>query len=123
MKKLVFLFLLSASLFSCEKFDIFDREKSEPCPTVSPESVPQVVKDAFAVKYPSTSVTTWYNRDNNGYAAAFTYNGTETLADFDNNGNFQNEEVDGDNNDGDHQDNDHQDTDEEGCDCGSEDGD
>ena len=112
MKRLLIIAIGITMLTACEKWH--DR-KDKPCPTVASESVPAEVKKSFDAKYPATSVDTWFNKDNNGYAASFTYNGNKTLAQFANDGTFQKEEVDGDNNN--QQGNHHDKDDDEGCEC------
>ena len=93
---------------SCEK----DNENL--CPVVSAKDVPSSVISTFQGKYPNTIAETWFNKDNQGYCAVFTFNGKETKALFDNNGNFQKEEID---QEGDHEDDD----DDNGCKCDTED--
>lgn len=116
MKKIVAIFSLSLFLFSCEKDGLFNHhDKNKPCPVVAAEAVPVKVKTTFETKYPATTVTTWFNKDNNSYCALFTANGRQERAFFDNDGNFRNEEIEGDNNN-----NNHQDNNQDGCDCDTE---
>ncbi len=115
MKKLLVI-LFSTTLFaSCEKCDLFDKDE-KPCEIVAVEKVPASVVESFKTKYPAITVDTWFNKDNTGYAAAFTKDNNDMLSLFDNNGNFQseeNEDLDDDNNDNNE--------DEEGCECETED--
>lgn len=108
MKKLSFLVIIIISLASCEKLS-----KEKQCPIVAPEQMPAAVTTTFAAKYPGSTVTTWFNKDNTGFVASFILNGNETKALFDNNGNFEKEdvEIENDNQKGDHQDED------SGCEC------
>ena len=79
-------------LFSCNK-EGKDKEENL-CPVVAASAVPQVVKDSFAVRYPATTVTTWFNKDSVAYCAFFSVSGIEKLAQFTNNGTFIKEETD-----------------------------
>ncbi len=84
--------IIAASVFlSCEK------EKAEApenlCPVVAASAVPQSVKDSFMVRYPATTVTTWFNKDNVSYCAFFTSAGVEKLTQFANNGSFIKEQI------------------------------
>lgn len=121
MKKL-FLIAVTAIFFaSCEKLDFLDK-KDKPCPVVAQDGVPTAVVSAFQTKHPGVTVKTWFNKDNNGFAAMFDNNGKDALDFFDNSGNFQKEEMDGDNEKGDHQNGNHHDKDDDkGCDCETED--
>ena len=78
-------------LFSCNK-EGKDKEENL-CPVVAASAVPQVVKDSFNVRYPSTTVTTWFNKDSVAYCAFFSVSGIEKLAQFTNNGTFIKEEI------------------------------
>ncbi len=118
MKKLFLLVVISASLifFSCEKEG---RNKEENlCPVVAASAVPQAVKDSFALRYPITNVTTWFNKDSVAFCAHFiTSANVEKLAEFANNGSFIMEEVEA------HQDGQHEDSTgtvgklDGGCEC------
>ena len=108
MKKLFILFASVVLLASCE------REKKNLCPVVAATNVPNAVTKSFESKYPGTTVTTWFNKDNTSYCAKFTQNGKGSRAYFDNNGIFQNEQLE--------QDGEHQDNNDEGCDCETDDG-
>jgi hypothetical protein len=111
MKHLMLALSIVTVFSSCEKFELFDKEN--PCAIVAPEKIPSTVSESFKTKYPGVTVDTWFNKDNNGYAASFKKDGTERISLFDNDGNFQSEidEDNDDDNDGDH---------EDGCDCDSE---
>ncbi len=100
-------------LFSCKKIEnIFEHHhKDTPCPVISASAVPDGTLKAFQSKHPGIIPDKWFNKDNNGYAALFNSNGTKGLDFFDNNGNFQKEEIDNNNQKGNHQDND------KGCEC------
>ncbi len=105
MKKILLAVLISAPLifFACEKKV---KEKAENlCPVVAAESVPQIVKDSFALRYPATNVTTWFNKDSVAFCAHFiTSANVEKLAEFANNGSFIIEEIEA------HQDGQHKDS-------------
>ena len=119
MKKIVFIFAIAAIVASCEK----EKEHKNLCPVISAEAVPTSVSSAFREKYPNVIVEIWFNKDNSGYVAQFTLGGKETKAQFDNNGNFQNEDIDqeGENEEVD-QEGEHEDNDEDnGCECDTED--
>ena len=95
MKKICILAIVAtAALFSCEKDKAEKAEKAEnQCPVVAASVVPQIVKDSFSVKYPATTVTTWFNKDSVGYCAYFTMQGVEKLSQFTNNGSFVKEQI------------------------------
>ncbi len=92
MKKILCAVLIFVPLifFACEK-----KEKAENlCPVVAAESVPQIVKDSFALRYPATNVTTWFNKDSVAFCAHFiTSTNIEKLAQFTNSGSFIKEET------------------------------
>lgn len=93
------------------------------CPTVSANAVPYVVTKAFQDKHPGITAKTWFNKDDKGFAAKFDNNGKDALIFFDNNGNFQKEEIDGDNHHGGHENGENENGDHEngnddnGCEC------
>ena len=84
--------LVSAAIFfSCKK-----EAKEAPenlCPVVAESAVPQAVRDSFKIRYPSTAVTTWFNKDSAAFCAAFLSSGVEKLAQFANDGTFIKEEI------------------------------
>ena len=92
MKKLFAMIVAGTILFfSCNKEG---KDKAETlCPVVAANLVPQVVKDSFAVRYPGTTVTTWFNKDNVAFCAFFTISNVEKLAEFANNGTFIKEDI------------------------------
>ncbi|MDQ6609991.1 MAG: hypothetical protein M3Y85_09250 [Bacteroidota bacterium] len=102
MKKLIILTLVSAAIFfSCKK-----EAKEAPenlCPVVAESAVPQAVRDSFKIRYPSTAVTTWFNKDGVAFCASFLFSGVEKLAQFANNGSFIKEEIET-NQNGEHED-------------------
>ena len=104
MKKILLPVFLSIPFlfFACEK----NKEKAENlCPVVAADAVPQVVKDSFALRYPATNVTTWFNKDSVAFCAYFiTSANVATLAEFANSGNFIMEEIET------HQDGQHEDS-------------
>ena len=102
MKKVFLGVIITAVVFiSCSKEGNENDENL--CPVVAAGLVPQVVKDSFAIKYPATAVTTWFNKDSVAYCAFFTISGVNKLAQFANNGNFIKEEIEIEQ-EGDHQD-------------------
>lgn len=105
---MVLILAIATIVVSCEK----EKESKNLCPVISEKAVPSSVISAFQQKYPNVIIEKWFNKDNKGYCAMFTFNGKETKALFDNNGNFQNEEID---NEGEHKDND-----DNGCECETE---
>ena len=109
------LFGLVVIITSCQKIKE-KMHKDIPCATVNSETVPQTVKDSFTRQYPGTNVNTWFNKDNNGYSALFTQNGTLIIAQFNNDGVLIKEGAES-NQNGDHQDN----NDDKGCSCEVED--
>ena len=116
MKKLLFIALVITALSSCEKLDdLFDKDKSNTCPVVTNDQIPQTALKTMSTKYPQATTTTWFNKDGKGYCAVFNSNGKQTKAMFDNNGNFQSEEIE--------QQGDHEDDDDSGCDTEIEDND
>lgn len=97
MKKVILIFS-AAILVSCQKADMEgnesgDMETMNTCAVVSNDAVPNVVQDAFTAKYPQNKAEKWYNKDNNGFSALFTQNGSKTVAQFDNDGTFRTEIV------------------------------
>ncbi len=108
MKKIFLIsFIAAAILFSCSKEGEQNTENQNTenlCPVVEASTVPQVVKDSFAVRYPATIVTTWFYKDSSSYCALFTESGVEKLAHFNTNGTFIKEEVEM------HQEGEHQDS-------------
>ncbi|MBI4932168.1 MAG: hypothetical protein HY841_15525 [Bacteroidetes bacterium] len=111
MKKLLIISVAVLLFASCEKLGMGKKHKT--CATVSADAVPAAVTKAFSDKHPGIAVTNWFNKDDKGYAARFNSRGKDALDFFDNNGNFQKEEVDEDNQQGNHQDGD----DDDGCEC------
>ncbi len=112
--KNLFLMLVALGVFaSCEKHN----QKSTPCPTVAADAVPKTVTDAFALKYPTDSATTWYNVDGKAYCARFSAKGVDSYAHFSVDGTFQNEVTPGAEGDNVKQTGNHQDS---SCDCGTE---
>ena len=56
--------------------------------------MPQAVKDSFALRYPGTNVTTWFNKDSVAFCAYFiTSANIEKLAEFANSGSFIMEQI------------------------------
>ena len=91
MKKLCITVIIATVIFfSCKK----EEDKSENlCPEVPASSVPQTVKDSFAVRYPTDVVKTWFNKESAAFCAFFITSGMEKLAQFADNGTFIKEEI------------------------------
>ena len=115
MKKLLIVCGIGLIFASCEKLGI--EPKHKPCSTVTLDAIPASVVSAFEARHPGTTAKTWFNKDDKGYVALFDSNGKDGLDFFDKDGNFQKEEIDGDNQQGNHQDGD----DDKGCECETED--
>lgn len=107
MKILFLLIAFTITFTSCEK-----NEEKKSCPVVTTDYLPKAVIAAFQQKYPTERVNKWFNKDNNGYCALVTINGEKELIEFDNIGNFVQEEIVNEQ-DGDHQDN----NDDNECEC------
>jgi hypothetical protein len=72
-----------------------DDEIENHCPVIAASAVPQIVKDAFVVRYPSRTVITWYQKDGIGYCAYFIEPVKQKkLAEFTTTGSFVKEEID-----------------------------
>ena len=84
----------SLIIISCNKEG--KKEGSEnPCPVIAATAVPQVVKDSFAIRYPSMTVNTWFQKDSIGYCAYFIQPvNQKKLAEFSRTGAFISEEID-----------------------------
>lgn len=82
-------------LFSCNKNekDGSDNGSENLCPVVPASAVPQVVKNSFALRYPSDSVRTWFNKDSVAFCAYFISSAVQKMAQFANNGTFIKEEI------------------------------
>ncbi|HYM93419.1 MAG TPA: hypothetical protein VET23_04720 [Chitinophagaceae bacterium] len=109
MKKIIFLNTIPAILgfalptiitavffISCTKESKKDSKEAEnACPAIAATAVPQVVKDSFAVHYPSMPVITWFKKDSIGYCAYFIQPvNQKKLAEFSGTGLFLSEEID-----------------------------
>jgi hypothetical protein len=74
-------------------------ENENHCPVVAAAAVPQIVKDSFAVRYPSLTVDTWFQKGGIGYCAYFIQPANQKkLAEFTKTGSFIMEEIDLDHN-------------------------
>ncbi len=107
MKKVKFLTIVPLSFFgvviavcsmvffqSCSKEGKHDENENH-CPIIAATAVPQIVKDSFAVRYPSLSVDTWFVKDSIGYCAYFIQPVSQhKLAEFTKTGSFIKEEID-----------------------------
>lgn len=100
MKTILLTFGILSMLTACNKENKKDGNENENhCPVIAAGTVPQVVKDSFAVRYPSTTVTTWFIKDSVGYCAFFIQPvNLKKLAEFGTSGVFVMEEIDGDHN-------------------------
>lgn len=88
--------ILSIPFTSCSKEGKKDGNENEKhCPVIAASTVPQAVKDSFAVHYPSMTVNTWFQRDSVGYCAYFIQPvNQKKLAEFSVSGLFIAEEID-----------------------------
>lgn len=95
MKKVTLFFTAVILMIACEKEGRSEKEKRPEnlCKIVNADSVPLLVKDAFAAKYPKEFVIKWFNKDNAGFCAFFQNAGIEKLALFLNDGLFVKEET------------------------------
>lgn len=95
---LLFILLAAALIFSIPISSCSKEGKNETenyCPVVAATAVPQIVKDSFAVRYPSLSVNTWFQKDSIGYCAYFIQPvNQKKLAEFTTVGIFVSEEID-----------------------------
>ena len=87
MKKLLILALAIGTLVSCKKFGDCEKEETY-CETVSPDLIPNEVKNSFTDRYSNSSVDVWFNQDEKGYTAAFVQNDINMFAMFDTDGSF-----------------------------------
>ena len=88
--------IFSIPFSSCSKEGKSENENH--CPGVDASAVPQIVKDSFAVRYPSMMVNTWFQKDSIGYCAYFIQPvNQKKLAEFTIVGVFVSEEIDIDN--------------------------
>lgn len=120
MKKTMMMACLVMIIASCEKMDDFEprgrKDKVETvCPVVSSESMPSSIIKSFNQKYTDAKEVTWFDKDRIAYCAVFTFNGKQTKALFNHEGNFVSQEVETDN-EAENDDND------AGCECELNDG-
>jgi hypothetical protein len=94
MKKILIAISIAAVLIACSKEDK-KGEKENHCPVIAVSVVPQIVKDSFAVRYPSQTVNTWFQKDSIDYCAYFIQPVSQKkLAEFTSLGVFVSEESD-----------------------------
>ena len=96
MKTALLVFSVMGLLLACNKEGKKEgNESDDHCPAITAIAVPQVVKDSFAVRYPSMTVNTWFRKDSIGYCAYFIQPvNQKKLAEFTNTGVFTLEEID-----------------------------
>lgn len=96
MKTILFVAGFIGLLAACNKEGKKESNETEnPCPTIAASAVPQIVKDSFAVRYPSMTVNTWFQKDSIGYCAYFIQPvNQKKLAEFSKTGAFISEEID-----------------------------
>ncbi len=84
------------TILSCSKESKKDGNENENhFPVIAATAVPQSVKDSFAVRYPSMTVNTWFQKDSIGYCAYFIQpTNQKKLAEFSKTGSFIKEEID-----------------------------
>lgn len=88
----------SMFFLSCTKDEKKEGKEAENhCPVIIAALVPQAVKDSFAIRYPSTTVNTWFQKDSIGFCAYFIQSpNLKKLAEFSRTGAFILEETDND---------------------------
>lgn len=98
---LVLLFIIAVILTSVLFLSCSKEEKKgsgeieNRCPIITAAAVPQVVKDSFAIRYPSMTVNTWFQKDSIGYCAYFIQSvNQQKLVEFTRTGFFVSEEID-----------------------------
>lgn len=90
---LVITLIFIISILSCSKEG--ENNNDNHCPVVDASAVPQIVKDSFAVRYPSMTVNTWFQIDSLGYCAYYIQPVNQNiLANFTTVGVFVSEEID-----------------------------
>lgn len=97
-----FLFSFGALLFlslifaNCSKKESKESNETEKhCPPIAATAVPKAVKDSFAIRYPSMTVITWFQKDSLGFCAYFIQPvNQKKLAEFTRSGSFIAEEID-----------------------------
>ena len=96
MKNILFAVITVALLIACNKEGKKEGdEKENHCPVIARSAVPLIVKDSFAVRYPSMTVNTWFQKDSIGYCAYFIQPvNQKKLAEFTGTGVFVSEEID-----------------------------
>lgn len=96
MNKTLLVVTVVALLAACNKEGKKDGKETENhCPAIAATAVPQVVKDSFAIHYPSMAVNTWFQKDSIGYCAYFIQSvNIKKLAEFSRTGVFILEEID-----------------------------
>lgn len=96
MKIILLVFSVVGLLVACNKEGKKEGNESDNhCPAITASAVPQVVKDSFALRYPSMTVNTWFRKDSIGYCAYFIQPvHQKKLAEFTNTGVFTIEEID-----------------------------
>lgn len=93
MKKILFYVAVTTLIISCSKNEKTENENH--CPAIAATAVPQIVKDSFAVRYPTITVNTWFQKDSIGYCAYFIQPvNQKKLAEFSRTGVFISEEID-----------------------------
>ncbi len=93
MKKILVYVAVTTLIISCSKNGKTENENH--CPAIAATAVPQIVKDSFAVRYPTMTVNTWFQKDSIGYCAYFIQPvNQKKLAEFSRTGAFISEEID-----------------------------
>jgi hypothetical protein len=124
MKKLLILTAILGFFCSCETFEMFDKndDHKKRCEVVDTENVPLIIKSSFQEKHPEIKVDTWFNKDGIGYVALTVNGNIKTLTQFDNEGNFVNEESENENEDeNDFDDQNEDENEDDGCECETDD--
>ncbi|ULQ53171.1 hypothetical protein [Flavihumibacter fluvii] len=87
MKKLVIVFILAASLCSCDKF-VNGPHGLDDSSQNTPSNIPSAVKNAFNAKYPTASRMEWEPEDGNTWKVKFYLDGVRWEAFFNADGSF-----------------------------------
>lgn len=109
MKKMIVFAGLMIGITSCEKMDMFHKDKE--CPIVSRESLPSGLAPKFEAAYPNATSTVWFDQDGKNYVVVFINNGVETDVVYDRSGNFISQDVES------ADDSENGDNEDHGCDC------
>ncbi len=91
MRKVILIAGLMIATVSCEKMELFHKDKE--CPTISRDALPSGLASKFDAAYPSATETIWFDKDGKNYVAVFMNNGIQTDAVYDRSGNLVSQEI------------------------------